>query len=69
MSGIFNSITQECSSIIVPKFKIGDPAPLGYLEWFEWAETQRTGGCKQALCPTCQRWVFPSEKHCIMMKG
>jgi len=29
---------------IAGKFKPGDPAPTGYLEWHEWAEVQHRDG-------------------------
>jgi len=44
-----------------PGFKVGDPAPEGYLDWHEWAETQHKGGLRQVECPGCSKWRYPQE--------
>ena len=41
-------------------FKVGDPAPSGYLEWHEWANVQHKGGLRQ-LRRRCGFWHFPQE--------
>lgn len=46
---------------IMPIFKVGDPRPKGYLEFFEWACVQAKGGLKQRRCKFCGRWHFPQE--------
>jgi hypothetical protein len=47
--------------LVMPKFKVGDPAPEGYLEWHEWAETQHKAGLRQLFCGTCGKWVYPFQ--------
>ncbi len=47
--------------LITPTFKVGDPAPSGYLEWHEWAAVQSKAGLRQVFCGTCAKWVFPFE--------
>lgn len=44
-----------------PGFRVGDPAPPGYLDWHEWAEIQYKGGLRQTVCPICAKWQFPQE--------
>lgn len=49
--------------LVMPRFKVGDPAPSGYLEWHEWADVQAKAGLKQLFCGQCSggKWVFPFE--------
>lgn len=42
-------------------FKVGDPAPRGYVQWHEWAEVQSKGGLRQKRC-RWRRWHFPQEE-------
>lgn len=42
-------------------YKPGDPAPIGYLEWHEWADVQIKAGLKQQQCGKCSKWFFPQE--------
>lgn len=42
-------------------YKPGDPAPEGYLQWHEWAETQHKAGLQQKACGRCGLWKFPQE--------
>jgi hypothetical protein len=54
--------------LAVPEFKVGDPAPEGYLAWHEWAKVQsRT--LSQRRCPTCGLWRFPQEKCCEVKRA
>lgn len=46
---------------IMPTFKVGDPAPKGYLEWHEWARVQHRGGLRQSQCTRCHHWLFPQQ--------
>jgi hypothetical protein len=50
--------------LVTPIFKVGDPAPEGYLEWCEWAEVQHKAGLRQVQ-RVCGRWHYPFEicKH------
>lgn len=48
---------------VMPTFKVGDPAPAGYLEWYEWARVQTKGGLRQKKCRHCGLWMFPQEVH------
>ena len=45
------------------EFKVGDPPPDGYSEWFEWAEVHQKAGLKQKPCSTCGKWKYPHEIH------
>jgi hypothetical protein len=45
------------------EYKVGDPAPEGYLEWHEWAEVHRKAGIKQVECCHCGKWKMPNELH------
>jgi len=42
-------------------FKPGDPPPLEYVAWHEWADVQRAAGLRQRYCPDCRKWLFPQE--------
>lgn len=42
-------------------YRMGDPAPNGYLAWHEWAEAQHKAGLRQTTCPACGKWRFPSQ--------
>ncbi|QIG67287.1 hypothetical protein EVB37_051 [Rhizobium phage RHph_TM3_3_3] len=46
---------------IIPKYRGGDPAPKGYLEWHEWARVQLRAGLRQQRCGKCKRYKFPQE--------
>lgn len=46
---------------VSPGFKPGDPPPLGYNDWHEWAEVQSKAGLKQRTCGRCSKWKFPQE--------
>jgi len=48
--------------LTLPKYKVGDPAPTGYLEWHEWARVQHRGGLRQHRCRICGNWEFPQER-------
>ena len=41
-------------------FKVGDPAPKGYVAWHEWARVQYRGGLRQKRCKHW-KWRFPRE--------
>jgi hypothetical protein len=45
----------------ITKFRGGDPAPKGYLEWHEWARVQLRSGLRQKPCPKCGKYKFPQE--------
>ena len=47
--------------LIEPVFKVGDPAPEGYLEWHAWSKVQLRGGLRQRRCKTCGLFRFPQE--------
>jgi len=49
---------------IMPVFKKGDPPPVGYCEWHEWAKVQQRGGLRQRRCWNCGLWRFPQEICC-----
>jgi hypothetical protein len=40
-------------------YKPGDPPPVGYLAWHEWAEVQYKAGLRQVACSQCGLWRFP----------
>ena len=42
-------------------YKVGDPAPIGYMEWHEWAGVQHRGGLRQQRAPEDGKWRFPQE--------
>lgn len=46
---------------VAGKFKSGDPAPAGYLDWHEWAEAQHKSGLRQSECGECAKWFYPQE--------
>lgn len=46
------------------EFKPGDPRPIGYIEFMNWAEAQIKGGLRQTRCRMCGLWRFPQEKCC-----
>ncbi len=52
-----------CNGLLMTsrEYKPGDPAPSGYLDWFEWAEVQHMAGLSQVACGTCGKWKFPQE--------
>jgi len=41
-------------------YKVGDPAPEGYVVWHEWAQVQQDGGLRTTKAP-CGHWLFPQE--------
>ena len=43
------------------RYKPGDQAPDGYLEWHEWAEVQHKAGLRQKQCGRCGLWRFPQQ--------
>ena len=45
---------------VVDDYKVGDPAPEGYLAWHEWARVQYKGGLRQLRGP-CGHWLFPQQ--------
>jgi hypothetical protein len=45
----------------VPRFKPGDPPPVGYTAASEWAGVQSAAGLRQERCSECLRWFFPQE--------
>ena len=47
--------------LVMPKYKPGDPAPEGYLQWHEWASVQHKAGLRQRWCPVCGKWFYPQE--------
>lgn len=42
-------------------YKPGDPAPMNYLPWHEWAAVQYRAGLGQRQCSRCGKYKFPSE--------
>jgi hypothetical protein len=46
---------------VVGEYKVGDPPPVGYNDWHEWARVQYEGGLRQKPCGRCNKWVFPQE--------
>jgi hypothetical protein len=42
----------------------GDPAPEGYVDWFEWVEVQTRAALKPTWCPDDRLWKFPQERDC-----
>lgn len=42
-------------------FHPGDPPPVGYLDWHEWAQVQTAAGLEQERCCRCSRFKFPQE--------
>lgn len=42
-------------------YQPGDPAPVGYLAWHEWAEVQHASGLRQKECGRCGLWRYPQE--------
>jgi hypothetical protein len=57
-------VTRVACVLAVPQFRVGDPAPTGYLAKHEWATIQMHGGLRQRRCATCGLWRFPQEKCC-----
>ena len=43
------------------RYRPGDQAPTGYLEWHEWAEVQHKAGLRQKQCGRCGLWRFPQQ--------
>jgi hypothetical protein len=41
--------------------KPGDPPPVGYQDWQDWAHVQTKAGLKQRQCVRCKLWNFPQE--------
>lgn len=60
------TVTRRVKTIvcIAGTFKVGDPRPSGYLDFFEWARVQHRGGLRQRRCRACKRWNFPQETCC-----
>ena len=54
--------------LFAKRFKPGDPAPSGYIDWHDWARVQHASGLRQGRCPGCNRWRFPQEKCCIAQR-
>lgn len=47
-------------------FKPGDPPPVGYVDWHEWAQAQMRAGLRARQCRHCKLYHFPQEQHdCI----
>jgi hypothetical protein len=46
---------------IVPDYRPGDPPPIGYTQWHEWAEVQVAAGLRQDKCCYCGLFKFPQE--------
>ena len=44
-----------------PDFKPGDPPPVGYTDWHEWAGVQHRAGLRQSQCGGCSLWRYPQE--------
>lgn len=55
--------------LIEPTFKLGDPAPTGYMEWHAWARVQLKAGGRQRRCRYCGLWRFPQEVHCTEQRA
>lgn len=34
---------------------------IPYLKWFEFADNEIANGREQTICPSCYKWLFPSE--------
>lgn len=47
--------------LIMPTYKPGDPEPMGYLQWHEWAAVQWKSGLRQRQCGACGRYCFPQS--------
>lgn len=43
------------------RYRPGDQAPQGYLEWHEWAEVQHKAGLRQKQCGRCGLWRYPQQ--------
>jgi hypothetical protein len=43
------------------KYDVGSQPPAGFLEWYEWAETQHKAGLRQVECHACGKWRYPQE--------
>jgi hypothetical protein len=60
MSARRKPLTIVCT---IDQFKVGDPPPTGYLDWFEWASVQSRAGIRQER-RRCGRWHFTNEPPC-----
>lgn len=47
--------------LVMPKYKAGDPAPSGHLQWHEWAEVQERAGLRSKQCVRCKKWHHPQS--------
>lgn len=45
-------------------YKKGSSRPLGYYEFFEWADAQQKAGLRQTQCIECHLFQFPQEYPC-----
>ena len=53
-----------------PDYRPGDPEPMGYNQWHEWAAVQHRAGRRQRPCPKCGKLKFSqSLKTCCPQKG
>ena len=49
-------------TITIPgEYKPGEPAPLGYHDWHEWAAVQEAAGIEQSRCGRCCKFKFAHE--------
>ena len=51
---------------LMAEYPKGASPPTGYMDWHEWAESQKLHGLVQAKCKHCKRWYFPQEIHCTL---
>lgn len=42
-------------------YKPGDPPPIGYSDWHEWAAVQHKAGLRQKTCSRCGKYKYPQE--------
>ena len=43
------------------EYEPGDPPPVGYSAWHEWAGVQHKAGLRQKSCSKCGKWNYPQE--------
>lgn len=56
--------SKNCWVKVSGGYKPGDPPPICYADWHEWALVQAKAGLTQSKCPACGRWRFPQETCC-----
>lgn len=48
---------------LMAEFPKGMMPPAGYVDWFEWAQSQHWHGLRQKKCRICGLYKFPQELH------